>query len=281
MNERTNTDLWIINRAIDILARDKDFRKRTMGAWMERYRNRLARGNYDADHVNPFCDRGWYRVYYGRLFTSHFYDPDSMTNWRGETARTARSEGSRYFEQAGDLLQRRDYDNAFYYLGISLHYLSDITMPFHAANFTYLSSSPWGYHTETERYAATFREEFRVTEAQAGYGVNASDPGQWIHQAAAKAKTAFPALWNPTIKEYWKQGRMGEWQRLVRPVLGQCLKDAQRVLAGYLHMWFQAYATHLDRPVGLPGRILRMDAAREKATTNREPARQNNWSGRD
>lgn len=250
MNEKANTHLWIINRAADMLERDRDSNRRRMAQWMEAYRNRLARGNHDTDRNKPFCNRGWHGLYYGRLFSSHFYDPDTMTNWRGEAAPTARSEGARYFAEAGSLFRQGDHEGAFYYLGVSLHYLTDITMPFHAANFTYLHSNPRGYHTEVERYAATIKERFGLSEtlAQAGH-LTGPDPGQWIHHAAVSAKAWFPALWNPVTERYWKRRQTAEWQQAVTPVLGEQLKEAQRVTAGFIHLWFQTFGGRLESPV--------------------------------
>lgn len=42
---------------------------------------------------------------------------------------------------------------AGYWLGLSLHYLTDLTRPMHAGNFTYLDSYFIGYHTGFESYA--------------------------------------------------------------------------------------------------------------------------------
>lgn len=101
----------------------------------------VFRGLKDADDKAPWNDNNWSR---------HFYNPNTRNHYGGRRENSALSEGSRYFalsrhigsridkfgEESADILLK----HAGYYLGLSLHFLTDLTQPMHAANFT----NVWG-----------------------------------------------------------------------------------------------------------------------------------------
>src|SRR4029079_7506731 len=87
----------------------------------------------------------------GANWKSHFFDPDTRANTKGERDPTAFTEALRHLQSARALIAK-DEPAACYELGLSLHYLTDLTQPMHAANFTALDR-PLGLHTDVEVFA--------------------------------------------------------------------------------------------------------------------------------
>ena len=109
----------------------------------------VCQGVYDADYLpqynNPAND--------GKLiqptYKSHFYDPDTGKNWLGDTDPTALTMGHKLCLDSLYAYHRGDMRAAGYALGLSLHYLTDLGQPMHAANFTWLGP-PMGWHSKFE-----------------------------------------------------------------------------------------------------------------------------------
>lgn len=109
-----SSHLWIARNAIAIMARNQDGTiKPNEQAYMEvpEYREQFEQGLYDADYLSEYNDGGMQ----SGGWKSHFYDPDTGKNYKGETDPTAKTQGTRYFKKAGDLFASGDYGNAFYY----------------------------------------------------------------------------------------------------------------------------------------------------------------------
>src|SRR5437660_10223779 len=100
----------------------------------------MCMGIYAADVQAPYNDP----VAGQATYKSHFYDPDSGENWMHETDPTALTRGRMYFSLARDAYFDGDMGHAGYLFGLSLHYLTDLSQPMHAGNFTYISSWLWG-----------------------------------------------------------------------------------------------------------------------------------------
>lgn len=150
----------------------------------------VFQGLYEADHVERYIDR-WNPLDRPHPFSyrTHFYDPKARTNYLtkdnplivairvGLLARlkdghtldhmTALTEGQRYFNQAvhhgrrlvrfGSARTREDLREAAYYLGLCLHFLTDLTQSMHADNFTAVDVWPergWGldFHGSFEKF---------------------------------------------------------------------------------------------------------------------------------
>jgi hypothetical protein len=107
----------------------------------------MYQGLKDADDKLPWKDNYW---------ASHFYNPESKLNYRGPgyNSPTAYTQAIKYFKLSQHYAQRilhflqnhqtpaqQLYKNAGYYLGLSLHFFTDLTQPMHAANFT----NCWGF----------------------------------------------------------------------------------------------------------------------------------------
>jgi uncharacterized protein (TIGR02145 family) len=111
------------------------------------FQNGLCRGLYDADfstvynnpaigdHIATYC--------------SHFYDPDTHKNWLGDDDPTALSMGTALWHQSLDSYAEGKLDSAGYYLGVALHYLTDLGQPMHAANFTAIDEPHKGFFFST------------------------------------------------------------------------------------------------------------------------------------
>lgn len=104
----------------------------------EPFRGQVAQAQDDADNKSDYNDGG------GPIegWKSHFYEPESRTNYRGEISPTAVTQASKYFNEGlfyryGDKGEEKVGDPlAGHRLGLALHYLTDLSQPMHAANFT-------------------------------------------------------------------------------------------------------------------------------------------------
>src|SRR5262249_15788483 len=113
------------------------------------FHDAVCQGVYDADYLaeynNPKND--------GRLIVptwkSHFYDPDTGKNWEGDTDPTALPMGRKLFNDSVIAYHNGNKQDAGYKLGLSLHYLTDVGQPMHAANFTAIDL-PLGWHARFE-----------------------------------------------------------------------------------------------------------------------------------
>ncbi len=120
-------------------------------------------------------------------YKSHFYNPNTGVNWMGESSPTAPTQGGLYFEQAREAYLAGDLAGAGYHLGLSLHYLTDLTQPMHAANYTWLNSWLWGYHTGFEGYMLDYQRSLHPpTEYTAGASVV---PADYLKAVATTSRT--------------------------------------------------------------------------------------------
>ncbi len=100
----------------------------------------VTQGLEDADFKDPWMGTTPFPGF--RAYENHFYDPDSHTSHDGKEW-TALCDGRRYFNLAvhdGRRLRKlssnvRLMQSAGHRLGLSIHFLSDLTQPMHAANF--------------------------------------------------------------------------------------------------------------------------------------------------
>lgn len=186
-NDLRSTHLWIVNQAIWRAGSDGG----PVGAWLMKLlqpgrgkigdpmHDMMCQGVYDADFVAPFNNpvrvAGLSPVEIPS-YCSHFYDPATGHNWFGQSDPTALSWGSKFFGESvrAFLDDRLDgTSGAGYKLGLALHYMTDVTQPMHARNYTYLSSFRWGLHTDFEGYIMgyqhnpAFKPEVREIPASA------------------------------------------------------------------------------------------------------------------
>lgn len=102
------------------------------------FKEAIYKGLKDADYLPVYNNTG--------SFKSHFFDPATKENYKGETDPTALTEGLKYYHLS---LASAVVEKAGYNLGLALHYFTDLTQPCHAANFTeaygqeYLNPKKW------------------------------------------------------------------------------------------------------------------------------------------
>jgi hypothetical protein len=235
-NQDQSTHLFIVNNGIKLISGNADPAINKETTLIEQFRDRWEQGLYDADHINPFYDSG--------TFMSHFYDPDTQTNYAGLSYPTARQSGAKYFNLASNYYKNGDFYNAFYYLGVSLHYFTDATMPLHASNISNLDHQAPGYHAKLESYSESIQNQVTAPDSGLFNWVSSNDPELWIHQAAVQAKSVMPQVWNDSIISwFWKAAVSNYysdmWKSAVKtPILFQ-LNQAESETAGFIDMFFR------------------------------------------
>jgi phospholipase C len=240
-DEAVNTHLWLCLRGLDLLARSDQASHQGMAIWLGNYRRAWQHGVWAADYVAPYCDRSWWGGYPGCKWFSHFYDPDTGKNWRGATSPTALTEGVRWWQTSQAEAREGQLFEAFFHLGLSLHYLTDLTQPMHAANFTFLSSFPPGYHTAFESFAATV--QVATPRAEAGwYDLAGPNPADWLVCAARLGKGRMARIWDKGVRHYWHRLNTKGWQGLLEPVVAEALAEGTQIVAGYLARWWETVA---------------------------------------
>lgn len=129
----------------------------------------------------------------GFLFDSHFYNPDTGTNWRGDTSPTARTKAEGYYDIAVKNYAANNRALAIQSLGHCLHFIQDAGEPHHASN----EIAGLSNHTtfETEAAGWLYRGEFEYDlEESFEYDVSfynsflSRSVGESVHAIAVTAK---------------------------------------------------------------------------------------------
>ena len=184
-HESASTHIWIVDRAIDILGAQLDPNAARIRALLQHpaCRPRWLQGVNDADYLPAYND--------GSTWKSHFYDPDSQQNYLFETNPTARTRANDLLSAAVPHINGGDYENGCYELGLALHYMTDVTQPMHAVNYTNLSL-PFERHGHFETYAMSHQGD--VGLAPTNIGFPSGSPDAMLVQAAVEAKSRWPGL---------------------------------------------------------------------------------------
>lgn len=271
-DDTKSTHLWILNRAARLAALYTDPTGRQIcdlvqpgrGKIDDPFHDRLCQGLYDADYVDPY--NGPLSTYAG-----HFYDPDTGLNWLNSRFNTAFTNCQDHGQAAAKHWVRADANghprvvsaaergSAGYELGLALHYLTDLTQPMHACNFTQLSSHPinW-YHGAVETFAM---EHQASVSPPAGFsspngprglacphrdtdGCSAAaccDLGLYAKMAARNSKDLHaPTLIDVAGSQYYGWDRDPTyWAGVVNKRLVPMLQDAIRVTAQFLVGWME------------------------------------------
>ncbi|MEO8383110.1 MAG: hypothetical protein ABI779_25865 [Acidobacteriota bacterium] len=239
---------------------------RFMKMWDEspttKFSNNILDGLHDADFEHPWV---------GVVFRNHFYDPDSLRNYSGFPD-TALTEGRRYFNlsvhygmritQLGKDAPLHLYAAAGFYLGLALHFLTDIIQPMHAANFANFVGGRYPiFHPSDKRH-----EEFEVRAdavVEAGYFndypplkpedlvVTEKHAGELLHGVAQRQKKVFIDWVKPwTDQKFTRRGNQEYFDNVwtlpqAMPALDRSLKGAPKEVARFLNYW----ATCIERPL--------------------------------
>jgi hypothetical protein len=259
-DETKSTHLYIVNRAAQLVATSTDpavaqFVSSQIQPFLTQgaagpFRTGMCHGLYDADFLSPYNDPNWINQ---ATWKSHFYDQSTGTNYEGETTPTALTNGTAYLSQS---LQKLRTDpnlyNGGYALGLALHYFTDLTQPMHSANYTYLSSFPFGYHTDFEVYVMSVQ----ATVAQPS--VTGFLPGQFadiasVFSANAKSskETYFAALDQAHKYASWKWSP-AQWQNAVQAMLPGILDDAVAITAQLLYQFILELTRAEEKSVAQP-----------------------------
>ncbi len=223
-NESRSTHLWIVNRGIDIVAKHQDLpaAARAVAILNDRAcRSQWQQGLLDADFKAVY-NNGERDLPLGAddlqvalskaSWKSHFYDPDTQTNYKGEHSPTARTEANAHLARAKENhLGSSDANaTACYELGLALHYYTDITQPMHASNFTAVDR-PAKLHSNLEGYSMEIQARYPLDDWSAQPSGEIDD---FIQKSAVDSKAFFPKGAQVIIAAYNKhEYKDGIWCR--------------------------------------------------------------------
>jgi Zinc dependent phospholipase C len=209
-NEAQSTHLWIVDRAVDVLGKHQDLRPAAAAyrllrdpTCLPRWQQGLIDADYKAAYNNGTFDI-WpgaseeISVASGATWKSHFYDPDSGTNWLGESSPTARTEALGHLRDAQSLLKSKKTAAACYELGLSLHYLTDVTQPMHASNYT-ATDWPVLLHSHIEGYAMGVQSRYAVADWN---GAPTRTASAQFDAIAKTSKLEWPPLFDAVVAAY-------------------------------------------------------------------------------
>lgn len=235
---------------------------------------RVKKGLNDADYEYPW--QGNYIT--GKTYTwhDHFYnpgpEPNRERNYLGG-ASSAVTEGRRYFnlsvyaamralhyKSANRVPPPGLYDEAAYYLGLSLHFLTDLTQPMHSANFTNgLGENTTRVvrleelirmllrerrHSKFETYAEgrvvsgnyldNYAARFPLSREDADISA-IQDAGSFLHQIAVRHRRIFDDDLIGPLREMGLEGEIVPAK--IDPVLDKSLLLAPKIVARFLLYW--------------------------------------------
>lgn len=208
------------------------------GKMGDAFHDNLCWGLYDPDRKAPYTDA---LLPFGLCPTwkSHFYDPDTQTNWLGQKGPTAVTRATIYYHLAREAYQFNDQGLAGYLLGLALHFLGDLTQPMHAANFTWLSSWPCGYHTAFEGYARTKLSQIEPPAHFQPLALGVAPQGYLKAVARRTKDTYYRKVCRPEwLQSYRKEAVTNEvWHQRLGLLIGPMLADAVLMTAQFLLSW--------------------------------------------
>ncbi|APR74737.1 Hypothetical protein A7982_00083 [Minicystis rosea] len=237
-DQNDSTHLWIVNQALGILARHQsptEPRDASTLAYLPMFQSDPCRslwqqGLYDADWLSIYDNGGTF----SDGWKSHFYDPDTGENYKGETSPTALTEAIAHFNNAVEYATHGNWSNpsssecqnhpagsggcvtsACYELGLSLHYMTDATQPMHAANFTG-ENIPILYHSRYETHVMAIQSGYGCADWDAScdsraLGYPAANPvaadgaATVLHTAAEYAKPLSDLLVSKATTSCWRE----------------------------------------------------------------------------
>ncbi len=246
--EKRNTHLWIVNRAAELLRHEGEagelayeLVKPGQGKIHDEFHDNLCRGVYDPDHKAPYNDP---LLLFGLCPTwkSHFYDPDTQTNWLGQKKSTAVTRATTCYHLARAAYQLDHRGLAGYTLGLTLHFMGDLTQPMHAANFTWLSSWPCGYHTAFEEYAKTVLQHLDAPTRFQPLPLGVVPQGYLKAVARRTKDTYYRKVCQPEWLQSYRQVEVTNevWQQRVGLCIGPMLSDAVLMTAQFLLSWTES-----------------------------------------
>ena len=237
-DETKNTHLFIVKTALTLLKREKNIDPRIK----ERLENKsllthLEQGLYDGDYLPCYNSCGTY--------LSHFYNPETQGTYLPTHPFNAKTEAARHFGYSKRYFQVKEFNKAFYQLGLSLHYFTDVTQPMHAKNYI---SNPnplekdFMYHTYFEEKATLkFQAPTRdMALASNGIYYDSRDPADHVREAAKRSRVLFDEIKNDHLIELHSKKKYDELKSKLKDPICKMLVDAKLVTAGFLYCWTQS-----------------------------------------
>ena len=207
---RGNTHLWVVNRALDLLAKSSDPVAVTAVKTMNESAcsARWQQGLYDGDEPALADDPTQVNKptagthFYNPTGKDAFGNPTSATTYlvggvdvstgglRGKRNLNARQTADGYIKQLPP--SGPTATNGCYALGLALHYMTDMTQPMHTTSFSGVSSPMW-LHPYFEAYVPVVQNKFPAegSWSERWKGESADDT---FHKAAVRSSPLAPAL---------------------------------------------------------------------------------------
>lgn len=252
-DETRSTHLWLVNRALDLLAARGDAQSQAAVALLDAgdckrsWHQGLADADFKAKYNGGLFDvpvgaSTTELLLSGATWASHFYDPDTGRNYKGQTSPTAYDQALAHLGNARSQLAG-NRGGACYELGLSLHYFTDLTQPMHSSNYT-ARDWPLELHTDFESYAMAQQARF-VTGSWSG--PTSGDAAAQLLAAAHASKPRWPTLKTAIVNAYAARGcgrfssywtdHTGCWEgdAAVDAAMGGDLVAAEQATAGYLY----------------------------------------------
>lgn len=236
-----NTHLWLLVRAL-LLLEDHPIARLIQSQPSDDFYDPLCQALWEADKKAPYNDPLFDLM---PTMASHFYDPDTGKNWLRQSRPTALSEGCRFYRVSQRLYQLDHRRKAAYNLGLSLHYLTDLTQPMHAANFTVFDSRGFGYHTDFERYVKTMMHDIDMPTEYVPLIADRPKLESFFHAVARRSKDSYyTAICRPEWTRHFDEEAHQDfvWESRVGAVVPSVLCDAVLITAQFLRMWFEDVA---------------------------------------
>lgn len=206
---RGNTHLWVVNRALELLAKSSDPVAVTAVTKMNESACRVQwqQGLYDGDEPGNADDPTKLNSTAG----THFYNPTGKDAFGNPTSATTYLVGG-VDVSTGGLQGRRNLNarqvanlhirdlpssnptsmHGCYSLGRALHYMTDMTQPMHTASFSGVSSPMW-LHPYFEAYVPFVQNKFPANGSWSERWKGES-PDDSFHKAAVQSNALAPAL---------------------------------------------------------------------------------------
>ncbi|HEX8110426.1 MAG TPA: hypothetical protein VF516_21990 [Kofleriaceae bacterium] len=251
---RGNTHLFIVEKAIDLLKHSDDPFALGAARFLDACTQEWRQGLWDADGRDELVD--------SNNHGSHFYDPSpsdhchtyalalsSCVSGSFDARQNARNQ-IQHFATGKSAVPAKTYGHhaksRCYALGLALHYMTDVTMPYHAAQYSG-ASPPLFLHPTLEAYVPVIQHRFVQTSWTPGAG----SPDD-VLVAAAKGGKALFGSFKKAINDaggacVYVSGAGGVYagpcfrnKPAVDAAIGEALKRAQLNTATYLHAVFRA-----------------------------------------
>jgi hypothetical protein len=209
---RGNTHLWVVNRALELLAKSSDPVAVTAVNKMSESpcRARWQQGLYDGDEPALADDPTKVKSsaagthFYNPRGRDAFGNPTSATTYLvgGVDVSTGGVTGRRHLNarQTADLHIRKlpssgpTATKGCYELGLALHYMTDMTQPMHSSSFSGVSSPMW-LHPYFEAYVPFVQNRFPA-DGSWSERWKGDSPDDTFHKVAVRSNERAPALMN-------------------------------------------------------------------------------------